>query len=266
MSLIRKLWRLGLFVSSLVGLLGVFALLSPFTSKKFSDIRLNIFSFWSRWILRIFKIRCHDNLFSRDEYRSHARVIIANHVSYLDIPIIASFGPTLFLAKKEVSEWPLMGTLGKSLGMLFVDRNSLSSRAQAIRNIEEQVLAGHNVVIFPEGTTSLSGPVRGQVPYYAGAFRVARSQNVPVEVMYLDYKELEVCAWVGGQTFGDHLWKLLDLPKATVKIRREWIPTIDHKYAQREVYHWSRKWLTEGGHGFYSAAGSTMSLRPETTF
>jgi len=263
MMLLRKLWRLSLFVLSLLGLGAVFTLLSFSKKRKMADLRLRVFSRWSRWILRLFGIRLHDNLFSRDEVPSHARVIISNHVSYLDIPIIASFGPTLFLAKKEVSEWPLMGRLGKSLGMLFVDRASLISRAKAIVDIKSQVRHGRNVVIFPEGTTSISGPVRGQVPYYAGAFRVARDQNVPVEVIYLDYKELDICAWVGEQTFGDHLWKFLGAPKITVKIRREWIPAIPGKPSQREAYHWSRQWINEGGHGFFSGVRKAVSLRPD---
>ncbi|MEO5667661.1 MAG: lysophospholipid acyltransferase family protein [Bdellovibrionota bacterium] len=243
--------KLVVFVASLLGLGVIFIALSPFKGMKSKRLRLRAFSKWSRWILKIFAIDVSDNRFNHTPH-SGPRVIVANHVSYLDIPVLASFGPTVFLAKKEVSTWPLMGWLGRCLGMIFVDRSSLRSRAQAIIDIKKQIRSGISVVIFPEGTTSLSGPLRGLVPFFGGAFRVARDEQVPVEIFYLDYNPLEKCSWLGEESFGGHLWDFLAMKRVRVKVRREWLSKIENRTAQREAYLWSRKWLIEGGHGFMS--------------
>jgi 1-acyl-sn-glycerol-3-phosphate acyltransferase len=243
--------KLCIFLLSLLGLGLIFLLLSPFRSDRMKKYRLEIFSKWSRWILKVFAIHVSQNSFDKSEHHG-PRVIVANHVSYLDIPVLASLGPTLFLAKHEVSQWPLMGWLGRCLGMIYVDRSSLKSRAQAISDIQKEIRAGVSVVIFPEGTTSESGPLRGRVPFFAGAFRVARSEKVPVEIFYLEYQPLDQCAWLGDASFGAHLWSFLNLRRVRVKLRREWISSVEHREAQRQAYFWSRQWILEGGHGFFS--------------
>ena len=247
----RRPLKLVVFVASLIGLGLFFVALVGFRGIRFKRMRLKAFAAWSRWVLRIFGIHISDNLFNKTEHDG-ARVIVANHVSYLDIPVLASLGPTVFLAKKEVASWPLMGWLGRCLGMIYVDRSNLRSRAQAIRDIQKQIGSGINVVVFPEGTTSASGPIRGQVPYFAGAFRVARDEAVPVEIFYLEYEPLEKCSWLGDASFVEHLWGFLALERVRVKVRREWLTKIENRGAQREAYLWTRQWFVEGGHGFMS--------------
>ncbi len=248
---ISRIRKLLVFVISLLGLGAVFLALLPFRGNRARVKRLEIFSAWSRWVLKVFRVHVSTNTFDKTPH-SGARVIVANHVSYLDIPVLASFGPTLFLAKHEVAEWPLMGWLGRCLGMIYVDRSSLRRRARAIHDIQTQIRSGVSVVIFPEGTTSEEGPLRGRVPFFAGAFRVAREEQVPVEMFYLEYSPLERCAWVGRDSFGGHLWRFLEMPQVRVKVRREWLSRLEHREAQRQAYFWSRQWMLEGGHGFMS--------------
>jgi 1-acyl-sn-glycerol-3-phosphate acyltransferase len=252
MILLRKSWRLFIFVVSLLLLGATFFFLSPWRGRSADQFRLKIFSRWARDILKTLKIRVYENVFEEFKGDKTPRVIVSNHVSYLDIPVIASLGPTLFLAKREVSQWPLMGQIGKSLGMLFVDRARLASRAQSIRDIQSQVQQGFSVTIFPEGTTSETGPQLGRVPFHSGAFRVAREAGVPVEVIYLEYSDLEACVWVGKDSFVRHLWQFLGVKAVSVKVRREWLVRVENRAAQREAFFWSRKWMLEGGHGFLS--------------
>ena len=187
------------------------------------------------------------------------RMIVANHVSYLDIPVIASLGPTLFLAKSEVASWPLIGWVTSSLGMLFVKRARLKDRANAITKISEKLKAGYSVTVFPEGTTSVTGPQLGRVPYYAGAFRAARDAQTEVEVLYLEYSPEERAAWIGTAPFFSHLWNLLGGPSINVKIRREILPALQAREHQVQSYFWSRSWLLEGGHGFMNARSLAFS-------
>lgn len=246
---LKRTKRLIIFTISLLVLGALFALLAPFPLAPLKKIRLSIFSMWSKWILKVFSIHIHDNIFETRDIPLGPRLIVSNHVSYLDIPILASLGPTLFLAKKEVAEWPLMGWLGQCLGMIFVDRNRLQLRAQAIGDIQDQIRLGFNVVVFPEGTTSESGPQKGRVPFYGGAFRAARNEQVPIEVIYLEYSHLEKCAWVGDDSFARHLWEFLKLDRVDVKIRREWIQNLACREEQRVRFFDTRRWLLEGGHG-----------------
>lgn len=242
-------------------------MLSPWRGRRADSFRLHIFSKWAKQILKTFHIRVDENLMDEFAGDKTPRVIVSNHVSYLDIPVIASLGPTLFLAKKEVSEWPLMGWLGKCLGMLFVDRTRLASRAQSIRDIQKQVRLGNSVTIFPEGTTSVTGPQRGRVPFFSGAFRVAREASVPVELLFLEYGELDSCAWIGSESFVTHLWKFLGVKSVSVKVRREWLIRIEHREAQREAFFWSRSWMLEGGHGFMSGSiGGSMNHQMKKAF
>jgi hypothetical protein len=82
---------------------------------------------------------------------------------------------------------------------------------------------------------------------------VARDANVPVEVIYLEYSNLDACAWVGDDSFGRHLWEFLGVKSVSVKIRREWLVRVEHRAAQREAFFWSRQWMLEGGHGFMNS-------------
>jgi lyso-ornithine lipid O-acyltransferase len=253
MPYLRRIWKLSIFVFSLIFLALIFIIFWAYPTKLRRQKRLDFFSRWSRIILKVFGIKIQDNFFCSQKGSKRPRILIANHISYLDIPVLASLGPTLFLAKKEVADWPLMGALGRCLGMLFVDRSKLSSRAQAMRDIQEQIRQGYSVVIFPEGTTSETGPLRGRVPFFGGAFRIAREERVPIEILYLEYKPLDRCLWLGEQSFLDHLWKFLGLKNVRVKIRREWLEKMECRSEQREAYLWSREWILEGGHALLSS-------------
>lgn len=194
-------------------------------------------------------IHSAEQINEKNEHLKRARVIVANHMSYLDIPVLLSLGPRLFLAKQEVASWPLMGMVGQSLGMIFFDRGSLKGRAQALEKIRSKLCEGETVVVFPEGTTSESGPLKGRVTYFPGAFRAAFDADVPVEFIYLDYSPAEDCAWIGDTNFVSHLWSFLALPRSQVALRSHWVDHLPSRSVQREVFQQGRNWFLGGGHG-----------------
>ena len=79
--------------------------------------------------------------------------LVSNHVSWLDIPLIASQRHLYFLSKAEVGDWPLIGTLARAMGTLFIKRGSGESSRKA-REIGDRLKQGHTVLVFPEGTTT----------------------------------------------------------------------------------------------------------------
>jgi 1-acyl-sn-glycerol-3-phosphate acyltransferase len=248
MRSLRRPCRFLFFLSSTFFLLGVFLPTLPIPGTSIQKWRLRFFSRWCRVLLKVLGIRVSMNPLQTE--RPETRMIVANHVSYLDIPVIAALSPSLFLAKVEVSRWPLIGWIARAMGMLFVRRERLKDRASAINEISAKLALGLNVTVFPEGTTSLTGPLRGQIPYFAGAFRAARNQRVPVEVLYLEYSPLEKSAWLGEDPFLKHFWNLLDMESIQVRIRSEMLPQMPTRDEQVQNYFWSRSWLLGGGHGY----------------
>lgn len=81
-------------------------------------------------------------------------LLIANHASYLDIPIIGAVHPVVFVAKRQVASWPLFGVLARLQRSIFVDRESRQRAQSDILEIERRLAAGDTVVLFPEGTSS----------------------------------------------------------------------------------------------------------------
>ncbi|HVZ74403.1 MAG TPA: lysophospholipid acyltransferase family protein [Polyangia bacterium] len=108
-----------------------------------------------------------------------ARVLVANHTSYLDIPLMlaALGGDFVFVTKSELLGWPIISRLTRAGGHIPVDRERAASRAAALGRIVAALRAGRSVLLFPEGTFSHDDRLR---PFHAGAFRCAVTAGVPV--------------------------------------------------------------------------------------
>jgi 1-acyl-sn-glycerol-3-phosphate acyltransferase len=127
-------------------------------------------------------------------------VIVANHVSYVDTLVLPSLLPSTCIAKTEVASWPLIGPMTQRLGILFVDRASVSSGALVLRQAIRALQAGVAVIAFPEGTTS---PGTTLLPFKRGIFGVARRLGVPVVAAAVSYEDRRI-AWTGQAGFLGH--------------------------------------------------------------
>jgi 1-acyl-sn-glycerol-3-phosphate acyltransferase len=113
-----------------------------------------------------------------------ARLVVANHRSALDIPILLTqFGGSV-LARGDMAGWPLLGLAAHKAQTIFVDRESSRSGAQAIRAIREHLERGRTITVFPEGTTFAGDEVR---PFNAGAFAALRKLDVELVPVGLAY-------------------------------------------------------------------------------
>jgi len=81
-------------------------------------------------------------------------LILSNHVSWLDICVIAALAPVVFVAKREVAGWPVLGWLARLQRTIFINRQARHQTAAATRAIADRLLGGHAVVLFAEGTSS----------------------------------------------------------------------------------------------------------------
>jgi lyso-ornithine lipid O-acyltransferase len=86
--------------------------------------------------------------------RDRAVLFVSNHVSWVDIVVIGSITPIAFVAKREVSSWPLVGITAKMQRTVFVDRGRRHQTGDAVGEIIKRLASGTSVVLFAEGTSS----------------------------------------------------------------------------------------------------------------
>ena len=142
-------------------------------------------------------------------------LLVANHVSYADAPVLCGLLPCTIIAKSEVRRWPIVGGGAEALGTLFVRRGDSLSGARGLRQAMRALNAGVSVLGFPEGTTSRGSDV---LPFRRGLFGLARLTGVPIVPVALFYP-LEEMAWVGDTWFLPHYVRNAMRPRSLVRVR-----------------------------------------------
>ena len=111
-------------------------------------------------------------------------MIVANHVSWLDIFVINSLHPCRFVAKAEIRAWPLLGWLVEQAGTVFIARGNRRDLRHIFKGLVGSLQLGQRVAFFPEGTTAQQG---GLLPFHANLFEAAIDAQVPVQPYALKY-------------------------------------------------------------------------------
>lgn len=142
------------------------------------------------------------------------KILVANHLSYLDPIAIAHALPVCAIAKSEVRGWPSLGKTFESLGIIFVRRADPLSGAVALRKSMRLLREGVPVLVFPEGTTTLGEDV---LPFRRGIFGAAKLSGVPVVPITLRYGSPEAC-WVGNAAFLPHFVALHRHPRVEARV------------------------------------------------
>lgn len=147
-------------------------------------------------------------------------LIVANHLSYLDILIFGAACPCYLVSKAQIGSWPLFGILARAGGTIFVDRSSRVSAESVTDEIAARLAGPVPVLFFPEGTSTdgtrllrfhsrfYVPAVAAAVPVTAAAVRYIPEDGVP---------ESEVC-WFGDAPFLPHLWKVLGGPDLSAEV------------------------------------------------
>jgi lyso-ornithine lipid O-acyltransferase len=179
---------------------------------------------WARACLRILRLKINAHGFS-DGLRSNRRLLVCNHQSYLDVVIIASIFPTLFVAKTEVSRWPLFGWLSELGGTIFVNREDARSGVKCAYHVSRMLREGVNIQVFPEASTSDGAtvmPFKGL--FFASAVR-SRAPVLPLTIRFqsvngrpIEREELDLLCWYGEMDFAPHFWKLLNIESAEISL------------------------------------------------
>ncbi|MFG2773023.1 lysophospholipid acyltransferase family protein [Streptomyces sp. NPDC048350] len=143
-------------------------------------------------------------------------LVVANHISWLDIPLVASVLPGRMLAKREVRSWPVLGALAARGGTLFIDRDRLRALPETVRTMAGAMADGGRVVVFPEGSTWCG---RGGGAFRPAAFQAAVDASVPVQPVRLEYRPVGPAAFVGDDSLAASLWRIATARGLTAEIR-----------------------------------------------
>lgn len=152
-------------------------------------------------------------------------VIIANHVSYVDGIVLGSIFPILFVSKREVKNWPIVGQWNVLCGTIFVNRQRKELVGVLIRELTRKLKQEANILLFPEGTSTNGEKMLSFQTVPLAAPLRTRSIIVPVTVTYKTIDEQPVTAanrdlifWYGNMEFVSHFWNLLALRTVEVLV------------------------------------------------
>jgi 1-acyl-sn-glycerol-3-phosphate acyltransferase len=136
-------------------------------------------------------------------------LLVANHLSYLDILVFATAVPCYLVSKAEISTWPAFGTMARAGGTIFVDRTSRVSAESVTEEIRERLHGPVVVLFFPEGMASDGSAL---LPFHSRFYTPAVEDAVPLTSAAVRYvatdgkPEREMC-WFGDATFLPQVWK-----------------------------------------------------------
>ncbi len=160
---------------------------------------------WSRFACRVLGIRVRT-----DGSISPSGLLVSNHLSYLDVVVLSSIRPCVFVAKSDVAGWPLFGWLACAAGAIFVDRERRFSSTKAVDLMRDAIVNGAVVILFAEGTSSDGSTV---LPFKSALLEPAVQLRCPIASASIDYGldygsvADEVCYW-RDMTLVPHLLNL----------------------------------------------------------
>ncbi|MEU4893861.1 lysophospholipid acyltransferase family protein [Streptomyces sp. NPDC044780] len=146
-------------------------------------------------------------------------LVVANHISWLDIVALLAVEPVVMLAKREIAGWPLVGPLATRAGTLYIDRGSLRELPRTVREMAALLRAGRSVTAFPQGITWCAGTGGS---FRRATFQAALDAGAPVRPVTLDYVQhgvpTTVAAFVGEDDFGTSLRRVIRADGLTVRV------------------------------------------------
>jgi 1-acyl-sn-glycerol-3-phosphate acyltransferase len=149
-----------------------------------------------------------------------AGLLVCNHISYVDILVLAAMAPAVFVAKSEVARWPVFGWFAQFCGTIFVRRGVRADVARVGAEIRDRLHRGFLVVVFPEGTSSNGNEV---LPFRSSLLEPVVEVEREVIAGHLGYErpgcegDPEVGYW-GDMTLVPHMTNLLARPRVLARV------------------------------------------------
>jgi len=173
---------------------------------------------WSRKLLHLLRVeaRLHGAI---DAHGGNV-LLVANHVSWLDIFVLNAHRPARFVAKSELAGWPLAGRLIRGAGTIFIDRERRHDTRRVNHHAAQALAAGDVVAVFPEGTTTDGGTL---LRFHASLLQPivdAQGHVVPVAIRYRDAAGVHSTApaYVGDESFARSFWRVCSARRLVVEV------------------------------------------------
>ena len=208
-SLIVMMFAYGIFA---VGIL-VPTLRLASGSRRAQPCERAIYNGWNRAVCRILNVRVH----REGQLSTEAQLVVANHISWLDIIVLGAEAPFLFIAKSEVADWPVMGYLAKKIGTLFIKRGDTAHAVQTAERMAWLLRRGQRLLLFPEATTSNGEKV---LRFHGKLFHAAQLAGASVQAVAIGYsgEGREQIPFIGDDEFVPHLWAILQLEQVDIHL------------------------------------------------
>lgn len=171
---------------------------------------------WSR----VLCVVCGLELVPKGKAQENPVLIVANHVSWLDIPVINSYKLVGFVAKAEIDKWPFLGIVARCGESLFITRGKKESRNKVLAGIKKRLSQGRSIAVFPEGRAT-DGNKLGR--FHRQLIHAAIEEEKPIQAIAIKYitpegkRNKEVC-FKGGESFVKNVIRILSLPTSTVEL------------------------------------------------
>lgn len=139
-------------------------------------------------------------------------LMVANHISWLDILVIHAARHCRFVSKSDIRDWPLVGMLATGAGTLYIERTSRKDALRMVKDMAEAMKNGDVVAVFPEGTTSDG---RALLPFHANLIQAAIQADAPVQAMSLKFIDAQTGqtsfapCYIGDDTLIGSMWRTL---------------------------------------------------------
>ncbi len=148
-------------------------------------------------------------------------LLVANHVSWLDITSLHAARFCRFVSKADIKRWPVIGALAAGIGTLFIERESRRDAMRVVHHMAESLRAGDVLAVFPEGTTSNGVSL---LPFHANLFEAAIAANALVQPVALQFVDRAsglaspAPIYVGDDSLAGSVWRTLCTPGIAVHI------------------------------------------------
>jgi 1-acyl-sn-glycerol-3-phosphate acyltransferase len=181
----RTLFRLLRVALHLLQGCATVALFYPWLNERH---RLGLKKRWSRQLLAILGVRLRYHGELQADATLPCGLIVANHISFLDVFVVNAIAPTAFVSKDDIRTWPLIGWLSRHTDTLFLERGSRSAAQRARENLIVHLRRGKRVALFPEGTTTRGDTV---LPFHSALLQSAIDAGATVTPVVLRYRAVD---------------------------------------------------------------------------
>jgi 1-acyl-sn-glycerol-3-phosphate acyltransferase len=215
MKSLRAAWRLGRALLHALAGLGTILFLFPRMTQTAREARVQA---WARKMLALLGV----SLELRGSPPAAGPVLlVANHISWLDILVMHAGRYCRFVSKADVKHWPLIGTLATGAGTIYIERESRRDALRVVHHIAESLQRGEVVAVFPEGTTSDGVAL---LPFHANLIQAAISTHAPAQPVALSFLDSKTRAcsltpcYIGDDTLVGSLWHTVTGPALTAVV------------------------------------------------